>query len=51
MTNPEILAKVRAEGGANFVRGFQNFIEDWERRVAANHRLERRVFNPELTLP
>ena len=33
LTNPEILAKAQSTGGQNFVRGFQNFIEDWERQI------------------
>ena len=30
-TNPDILNKTQSEGGQNLVRGFWNFIEDWER--------------------
>jgi polyhydroxyalkanoate synthase len=30
-TNPQILNKTQAEAGLNLVRGFWNFIEDWER--------------------
>ncbi|WP_442909792.1 PHA/PHB synthase family protein [Hyphomicrobium sp.] len=33
-TNPEVLEKTVNEGGMNLVRGFQNFVEDWERAVA-----------------
>ena len=36
LTNPEILRKTQSEAGQNLVRGFWNFIEDWER--AANGR-------------
>jgi polyhydroxyalkanoate synthase len=36
LTNPEILAKTQREGGQNLVRGWINFLEDWER--AANSR-------------
>jgi polyhydroxyalkanoate synthase len=36
LTNPEVLQKGWAEGGQNLVRGFWNFVEDWER--AANGR-------------
>jgi polyhydroxyalkanoate synthase len=36
MTNPEIWRKTQAEAGQNLVRGFWNFVEDWER--AANGR-------------
>lgn len=31
LTNPEVLQRTFAEGGANLVRGYWNFIEDWER--------------------
>lgn len=30
LTNPEIIAKAQKEGGQNFVRGFQNLLEDLE---------------------
>lgn len=30
-TNPTILAKTQAEAGQNLVRGWWNFLEDWER--------------------
>ncbi|MFZ5790361.1 MAG: PHA/PHB synthase family protein [Pseudomonadota bacterium] len=33
-TNPEVLQRAFAEGGANLVRGWVNFIEDWERAIA-----------------
>jgi len=33
-TNPTALDKTRAEGGLNLVRGFQNFLEDWERNIS-----------------
>lgn len=32
-TNPEVLKKTVDEGGMNLVRGYQNFLEDWERAV------------------
>ena len=35
MSNPEVLKATVAQGGGNFVRGAVNFIEDWERAVAA----------------
>jgi polyhydroxyalkanoate synthase len=35
MTNPEVLKATIAQGGGNFVHGAVNFIEDWERAVAA----------------
>ncbi len=31
LTNPEIMQKTMEQGGMNLVRGWQNFIEDWER--------------------
>ena len=34
LTNPEILRVTRDTGGANLVRGYQNFVEDWERAVS-----------------
>ena len=34
MTNPEVLARTREEGGMNLVRGFQHFVEDWHRAVS-----------------
>jgi polyhydroxyalkanoate synthase len=33
LTNPEVLQKTCAEGGQNLVRGFWNFVEDWERAI------------------
>ncbi|MEO1204880.1 MAG: alpha/beta fold hydrolase [Pseudomonadota bacterium] len=33
LTNPEVLQRTMNEGGMNFVRGAQNFMEDWERAV------------------
>ena len=33
-TNPEVIRKTREESGMNFVRGAQNFIEDWERTIS-----------------
>ena len=35
LTNPEVLAKAQRENGQNFVRGFENFMEDWERAIAS----------------
>jgi polyhydroxyalkanoate synthase len=31
LTNPDVLKRTQTEGGQNLVRGFWNFIEDWER--------------------
>jgi len=33
-TNPEVVARTMDEGGRNLVRGWQNWMEDWERRLA-----------------
>ena len=30
-TNPEVLAQAQNEGGRNFTRGLENFIDDWQR--------------------
>ncbi|MDT8343008.1 MAG: alpha/beta fold hydrolase [Thermohalobaculum sp.] len=34
-TNPELIERTRDELGQNLVRGLQNFVEDWDRMVAA----------------
>lgn len=46
LTNPEILAKTQQEAGMNFVRGFQNFIEDWERMVGGRPPVGAESFEP-----
>ena len=33
LTNPEILSRTVASGGLNLIRGFRNFVEDWESAV------------------
>jgi len=33
-TNPEVLRAFLAEGGQNYLRGLQYFVEDWERAIA-----------------
>ena len=35
-TNPEVARATLEQGGKNFVQGFQNFMEDWERATSAN---------------
>ncbi|HVM77412.1 MAG TPA: alpha/beta fold hydrolase [Stellaceae bacterium] len=45
-TNPEIIEKTRAEGGQNFLHGFLNFIEDWERAVAGRRPVGTEEFVP-----
>ncbi len=34
LTNPVVLRRTLAEGGQNFARGCQYFLEDWERAIA-----------------
>jgi polyhydroxyalkanoate synthase len=34
LTNPEVLRRTMEKGGANLVTGFQNMLEDWERKVS-----------------
>ncbi|AMN38485.1 PHA/PHB synthase family protein [Rhodoplanes sp. Z2-YC6860] len=34
LTNPEVLRFTRETRGANLIRGFHNFVEDWERAVS-----------------
>jgi poly[(R)-3-hydroxyalkanoate] polymerase subunit PhaC len=36
-TNPEVLKKAFESGGANFVRGWQNFCDDWVRAMSPPH--------------
>ena len=31
--NPEVLRAAAAEGGSNFIRGWHNFVEDWQHLV------------------
>jgi polyhydroxyalkanoate synthase len=33
-TNPELIQQTTRSGGMNFMHGFQNFVEDWERAVS-----------------
>lgn len=33
LTNPEVMETTIRQGGQNLVRGFQNFLEDWDRRI------------------
>ena len=33
-TNPEVLRRTQQQFGMNLVRGAQNFLEDWERRIS-----------------
>ncbi|MEM5583467.1 alpha/beta fold hydrolase [Roseibium sp. AS2] len=45
-TNPEILARTLAEGGLNFVRGFQNFLEDWQNEAGGKPPAGAEKFRP-----
>ncbi len=38
-TNPEVLQRTLAEGGANLFRGAVNFVDDWERAIAARRQV------------
>ncbi len=33
-TNPELMQQTLREGGGNLMRGWQNFLEDWERAIS-----------------
>ena len=33
-TNPELLSKTLSSGGGNLLRGWQNFVQDWERAIS-----------------
>jgi polyhydroxyalkanoate synthase len=45
-TNPEVLRQTMAEGGQNFVRGAQHFLEDWERAVAGRKPVGAEAYRP-----
>lgn len=45
-TNPEVLEKTQAEGGMNLVRGFQNFLEDWEHAASGKKPIGAEQFVP-----
>ena len=34
LTNPEVLQRTISKGGMNLVSGFQNLMEDWERKIS-----------------
>jgi polyhydroxyalkanoate synthase len=46
LTNPEILAATQKEGGQNFVRGWQNFMEDWDRIAGGKPPVGAEKFKP-----
>jgi len=44
LCNPEVVARTQAEMGMNFVRGAQNFLDDWERIAAGRGRVGTEAF-------
>lgn len=46
LTNPEVLAATHREGGQNFARGFQNLIDDWDRRTSGKPPAGAEKFRP-----
>ncbi|MEX6725359.1 PHA/PHB synthase family protein [Parapedomonas caeni] len=49
-TNPEVLDKTVSEGGANLMRGVQNFWEDWERRMSGKPPVGAEAYEPGVNL-
>ncbi len=45
-TNPEVAAATVEEQGANLVRGFRNFLEDWERAILGKPPAGAEAFTP-----
>lgn len=46
LTNPEVLTATYQEMGQNFVRGFQNFLDDWDRAVSGKPPVGAENFRP-----
>lgn len=46
LTNPEVAAATWREGGANLARGFQHFLEDWERAISGKGPVGTEGFQP-----
>jgi polyhydroxyalkanoate synthase len=46
LTNPEIMKRTVSSGGMNLVRGFQNFVEDWERTISGKKPVGTEKFQP-----
>ena len=46
LTNPEVLAATYQSMGQNFVRGFQNFLDDWDRAVSGKPPVGAENFRP-----
>jgi len=45
-TNPELQRVTREQGGQNFLRGWMNFLDDWEQRVLNNKPRRSERFRP-----
>lgn len=45
-TNPEVTAATFREGGANLIRGFHHFLEDWERAISGKLPVGTEAFLP-----
>ena len=45
-TNPEVTAATLREGGANLIRGFHHFLEDWERAISGKLPVGTEAFQP-----
>ena len=46
LTNPEVLDKTLRSGGMNFVAGWANFVEDWQRLVRGQSPVGSEAFRP-----
>ncbi|WP_439140485.1 PHA/PHB synthase family protein, partial [Roseicyclus sp.] len=46
LTNPELAATTWREGGGNLARGFQHFLEDWERAISGKGPVGTEDFQP-----
>ena len=44
LTNPEILSRTIGSGGLNLIKGWQNFVEDWERAVSGKRPIGTEAF-------
>ena len=51
VTNPEIFQQTLQQGGMNFWRGAQNFIEDWNRAMNGKKPVGAEAFGSVTTLP
>ena len=46
MTNPEVLGATLRDGGANFLRGWHNWLEDWQRLASGQRPVGTEKFQP-----